>query len=224
MIVFAQNLAFADPVDLQPFRATYSVKWKGITAGIAVLKLERTGSDTWSYSNTNTPRGIFRMALPDSINQVSTFQLQGDRIQPVSFRGMDEKERPIELDFDWVARRVSGKARGHAVDIAVPHGTQDPMSLQIASLRALAKASLTESVWLVDGDKVKECVLTHEGRAKLETELGEIEAIVYSSRSRGGDRITRTWVAPAHGFIPVKAERTRGKKVEFTIEVLSISH
>ena len=60
-------VANADPVDLEPFRATYNIQWKGMSAGTSTLELKRAGADTYHYSSTNTPRGVFRMALPDSI-------------------------------------------------------------------------------------------------------------------------------------------------------------
>ncbi len=52
----------------------------------------------------------------------------------------DEKERPINLTFDWQNKRVTGVAKERAVDLELPEGTQDAMSLQIASLRNLAAA------------------------------------------------------------------------------------
>lgn len=207
----------ADPADLQPFRATYTVEWKGMTAGTSVLELRRTSADTFVYTSTNTPRGMFRMALPDAIRQESVFKLTDGRIQPQSFRGSDEKEREINLEFDWQAKRVKGVAKDHGVDLEVQPDTQDPMSLQIAALRALKANTLQSSVWMIDGDKLKEYELKLEGTARLPTALGEFDTVVYTSKRAGGDRLTRTWVAPNLGYLPVKAERLRGKKVEFTL-------
>jgi hypothetical protein len=45
---------------------------------------------------------------------------------------------------------------------------------------------------------------------------------VYTSRRAGSDRMTRTWVAPALGYLPVRAERIRGRKVEFTLLIASV--
>lgn len=219
--LFASGVSVASPVDLKPFRATYSVEWKGFTAGTAVLELRTVSPDTWQYSNVNTPRGLFRLALPDSISLSSTFRLQDDRVQPVAFHGSDEKQRPTDLAFDWTAHRVTGKAKGHTVDLALPDGTQDPMSLQIASLRGLARGNLAGDVRLMDGDELKQYALVDEGHATLDTKVGKLDTIVYSSGSRDGERITRTWVAPALGYLPVRAERVRNKKVEFTLVIES---
>ncbi len=219
----ATGAAVADPVDLKPFRATYSADWKGMTAATSVLELKRGSGDTFVYETVNTPKGVFRMALPDSLTQASTFRLSDGHVVPLEYRGSDEKERPIDLKFDWQAKRVSGIAKGSAVDLEIPATAQDPMSLQIASLRSLAKGTLQNSVALVDGDgKLKDYELRQDGTAQLETALGTLDTIVYTSRRSGSDRLTRSWVAPALGYLPVKAERIRKGKVEFTLRIESI--
>ena len=222
-LLLAAGAAHADPIDLKPFRATYTAEWKGMSAATSTLELRQAGPDTYSYETVNTPHGLFRMALPDSLTQASTFKLNGGHVVPQSYRGSDEKERPIDLTFDWTRKRVTGVAKGNAIDVEVPEHAQDPMSLQIAALRHLAKGSLQDTVALVDGDgKVKEYELRQEGKAEIETGLGRLETIIYTSRRAGSDRMTRTWVAPALGYLPVKAERIRGKKIEFTLRIESV--
>jgi hypothetical protein len=209
-------------VDLKPFRATYAIQWKGITAGGSTLELKRAGADTWNYSSVSVPRGMFRIALPDSITQASTFRIIDGRVVPSEFRGSDEKERPIELIFDWEHKRVTGVAREKNVDLELLEGTQDPLSLQIASLRNLATGSLQTTVRLVDADKIKDYELNREGTAQIETGLGKLDTVVYTSKRTGGDRLTRTWVAPTLGYLPVKGERLRGSKLEFTMTIESV--
>jgi hypothetical protein len=215
-------LAAADAVDLQPFKATYTAEWKGMTAGSSTLELRRAGADTYSYTSVNRARGMFRLAFPDALTQTSTFRLQDSHIQPLTFRGADDKQQPIDLAFDWAQSRLVGTAKGHQVDLELPPGTQDPMSLQIASLRALAAGDVSPTVWMIDGDKLKEYELSREGNARIETALGELDTVIYTSRRAGSDRLTRTWVAPALGYLPVKAERIRGKKTEFTLAIDSL--
>jgi len=221
-LVAGGAIATADPVDLKPFRATFAIQWKGITAGGSTLELKRAGADTWNYSSVNVPRGVFRIALPDSILQASTFRIIDGHVVPSEFRGTDEKERPIELNFDWNRKRVTGVAKGKTVDLELIEGTQDPMSLQIATLHNLANDAPQSSVRLVDSDQVKEYELIREGTAQLETAIGKLDTIVYTSRRAGSDRVTRTWVAPVLGYLPVKAERARGAKIDFTLVLESV--
>jgi Protein of unknown function (DUF3108) len=212
----------ADAVDLKPFKASYLAEWKGMTAGASILELRKAGGDTFTYTSVNNARGMFRLAFPDALTQTSTFRLQEGAVQPLSFKGADDKQRPIDLVFDWAALRVTGVAKEHNVDLALPAGAQDPMSLQIATLRSLAANQVNPSVWMIDGDKLKEYELRQEGTARVETALGALDTIIYTSKRANSDRVTRTWVAPALGYLPVKAERVRGKKVEFVLKIESL--
>jgi hypothetical protein len=96
------------------------------------------------------------------------------------------------------------------------------MSLQIASLRNLASGKLKGTVWMIDATKLKEYELLLEGNARIETALGALDTVIYSSKRANSDRMTRTWVAPTLGYLPVKAESIRGKKVEVTLLIQSV--
>jgi hypothetical protein len=223
LLVLSTGVAVhADPIDLKPFRATYNAEWKGMTAGTSILELRSAGGDTYSYSSTNSAHGLFRIAFPDALMQTSTFRVTDGKVVPLTFGGNDEKQRPIDLVFDWAKLKVTGTAKDHAVDLALPADAQDPMSLQIASLRDLAAGKLKPTAWMVDTDKLKDYEMHQEGTARIDTELGELDTVIYTSRRPNSDRLTRTWVAPALGYLPVKAERVRGKKLEFTLLIDSV--
>lgn len=221
-IALVAGVAGADPVDLKPFSANYTAEWKGVTAASSRVELKALGADTYSYSSENNARGIFRMAFPDALTQTSTFRIVDGRVVPMAFRGTDEKERPIDLKFDWDKKRVAGVAKESDVDLEIPQGTQDAMSLQIASLRNLANGKLPDKVWMIDATKLKEYELQLEGNARLDTALGSLDTVIYTSKRANSDRATRTWVAPALGYLPVRAESMRGKKVEVTLLIQSI--
>ncbi len=142
LMLAAAGVASADPIDLKPFRATYIAEWKGVTAAGSTVELKNVSANIYTYSSVNSARGIFRMAFPDALSQTSTFKIVDGRVVPMLFQGSDEKERPINLTFDWQKKRVTGVAKERAVDLELPEGAQDAMSLQIASLRNLASGEL----------------------------------------------------------------------------------
>jgi hypothetical protein len=216
------SVASADAIDLKPFKVSYTAEWKGMTAGNSTLELRRAGPDLYSYTSSSTARGVFRMAFSETLTQTSTFRLQDGAVQPVTFRGIDEKEREINLNFDWANLKVTGEAKDRPVDLALTAGAQDPMSLQISMLRNVAAGKTPPSVWMIDSDKLKEYELRLEGTARIETALGELDTVIYTTRRANSDRMTRTWVAPVLGYLPVKAERIRGKKTEFTLFIDSV--
>ena len=126
-LLASAGVASADPIDLKPFRATYLAEWKGMTAASSTVELKSISTDVYTYSSVNSARGIFRMAFPDSLSQISTFKIVDGHVVPMLFQGSDEKERPINLTFDWQKKRVSGVAKGKSVDLELPEGAQDAM-------------------------------------------------------------------------------------------------
>jgi hypothetical protein len=221
-LLLAGAAAQADPVDLKPFKATYNIQWKGMTAATSTLELKRSGNDSYTYSSVNLARGMFKMAFGEAITSASTFRVTDGRVVPLEYRGSDEKERPVELNFDWNRKRVTGVAKGKPVDLELSEGAQDPMSLQISSLRHLAAGTPQGRITLVDSDKLKEYEVRNEGKVQIETGLGTLDTVVYTTQRSGSDRMMRTWVAPVLGYLPVKAERIRKNKVEFTMHIESV--
>lgn len=213
-----------EPV-LEPFSATYSVEWKGLTAGRATLELERGESDVWIYRSRNVARGLFRLAFPDVITQTSTFRIVGPLVLPLRYRaddGSKRTERDIDLGFDWTRGRITGTAERHEVDVELQPGVVDPMSVQIALMRALAAGREPESFRLIDKSQVKEYLYAREGTPTIDTALGALETIVYRSQRSGSNRITRTWHAPALGFVPVRAEREREGRLEWQMKIRTL--
>jgi uncharacterized protein DUF3108 len=222
VLLAAAGTASADPIDLKPFRATYLAEWKGVTAASSSVELKNIDSNIYTYSSVNSARGIFRMAFPDALSQKSTFRIVEGRVVPMLFEGSDEKERPINLAFDWQKKRVTGVAKEKQVDLELPDGTQDAMSLQIESLRNLQSGNLKGTVWMIDATKLKEYELQMEGNARIETALGALDTIIYTSKRHNSESYTRTWVAPAIGYLPVKAQRVDGKKVLITLLIQTV--
>jgi hypothetical protein len=222
VLLTAAGAVRADPIDLKPFRATYIAEWKGVTAASSTVELKNAGADTYTYSSVNSARGVFRMAFPDALSQISTFRITDGQVVPMTFQGSDEKERPINLTFDWQKKRVTGVAKEKPVDLELPDGAQDAMSLQIASLRNLQSGNLKGTVWMIDATKLKEYELHLEGNARIETALGELDTIIYTSKRHNSESFTRTWVAPTLGYLPVKAQRVDGKKVLITLLIQTV--
>jgi hypothetical protein len=208
--------------ELEPFTATYAVEWHGITAGYSTLALKQTGPGTYTYSSHIRARGLFRIAFPDVMTQVSTFRLSDGEVQPLNYHeddGSGDKKQDVSLDFDWETHRVHGVNGTKLVDKPIEPGTQDPFSVQIALMRDLAAGHPPTSFVLFDKDEAKQYQYTRERTETLETPLGRLETVVYRSDRPGNDRVTRLWLAQSLGYLPVQAERRRGDRVDFSLRV-----
>jgi hypothetical protein len=209
----------------QPFKITLDVEWRGMGAGTSTLQLTRDGANEYTYRSSNTARGLFRLAIPDTITQVSHFSLADGKVRPSSYVGDDgseSTEKDVSLKFDWTAMRVTGVAEQKPVDAALTPGVQDSLSVQVALMCALAVGESPKSFQLIDKNEVKEYQYTHEGNATLETPAGRLDTVIYTSQRKGAKRLTRLWIAPSLGYLPVRAEQVNKGKRELQLQLKSV--
>jgi hypothetical protein len=209
----------------QPFKITFGVEWHGMNAGTSVLELTRQGPMEWTYKSSNTARGLFRLALPDTITQVSTFKIENGRVVPLKYVGDDgssDTNRDVSLTFDWDAHKVTGTAENKPVDQPLTPGVQDSLSVQVALMCALASGNTPTSFRLIDKDEVKEYQYTREGEAKLDTAVGKLDTVIYRSQKSGSSRATRLWIAPSLGYLPVRAEQVKRDKRELQLTIRAV--
>jgi Protein of unknown function (DUF3108) len=209
---------------IAPFVAHYQADWKGILVGTSEIQLTHgTQAGQYLYTWTITARGIFRIAYSDDLVQKSWLSMTGDHVRPDKYFGK-EGSKTVELNFDWQERRATGVSETKPVDIKLPDGTQDVMSIQVEVMLDLMKGNLPKTFQIIDKDQLKEFNYTQEGTAKIRTAIGELDTIIVTSQRAGNNRILRMWFAPSLGFVPVQAERSRDGKVEIAMRVKSVDH
>ena len=211
--------------DVQPYSASYSVEWRGMGAGTSTVELARIEGDRWSYTSRNLARGLFRLALPNPITQSSVFRIRDGRVVPLTYRvddGSKATTRDVSLDFDWDAGRVTGTAEDESVDLELPAGAQDALTAQVVLMRELSAGREPGNLRLIDKDEVKVYDYVREATEKVKTPLGELDTVIYRSSREGSNRVTRLWLAPSLGYIPVRAQQKRGERTEFTMTIRSL--
>jgi hypothetical protein len=212
----------ADDAGLQPFSAHYGAYWKSITVGSSDLKLQPdTAPGHYVYTWTITAHGIFKIVYSKPVTQKSWLLVAGGHARPLKYHG-DDGDAAVDLDFDWDKGRAHGASEGKPVDLVLKDGTQDVMSIQIEVMQDLRNGTLPATFQIIDKDELKDFNYTREGTARLHTDLGELDTIVVASQRTGNNRILRMWFAPALGFLPVQAERTRDGKLEFAMRIQSL--
>jgi hypothetical protein len=97
------------------------------------------------------------------------------------------------------------------------------MSVQIATLRSLASGHDPSHFLMVDQNEIKDYTYTHEGNAVLDTDLGKLDTVIWTSSRPESDRMTRMWYAPSLGYIPVRAEQLRGGKPQLRMDIRSLT-
>jgi hypothetical protein len=208
---------------IRPFKAQFTAEWKSIAVASSDLAL-RPGPlpDQWIYTWRISARGIFRLVHSDDVVQTSWFDMNGAHVRPTRYEA-HEGSAAVTLDFDWETHRARGKSEGKPIDIGIQDSTQDLLSIQIEIMQDLRNGVLPPRFSIVDKDEVKEFLYTREGTARLRTALGVLDTVVIASQREGNNRILRMWFAPALGFTPVQAERSRDGKLEFAMRIKSLA-
>jgi len=206
---------------IAPFSAHYLADWKTINVGTSDLALVQDGEPgNYVYTWTITARGIFRLYRAE-VKQKSWLSIRADHVRPDKYSAQDGSSS-VDIDFDWQGRRARGTSEGRPVDLSLKVGTQDLMSIQIEVMLDLKNGNLPKTFQILDKDELKDFNYSEDGRPKLRTALGELDTIVVTSQRTGNNRLLKMWFAPALGFIPVQAERSRDGKLEFAMRIQSV--
>ena len=209
---------------IQPFASHYVAEWKDISVGVSDLQLVRdTQPAHWVYKWTISARGIFRLIYSDDVIQQSWLAILDDHARPQKYRG-SEGSSTVSFDFVWNTLRARGSSEGKPIDIQIEPATQDLMSIQIEIMLDLKNGNMPPTFHIIDKDQLKQFIYTREGAAKLRTALGTLDTIIVASRRNANDsRVLRMWFAPALGYVPVQAERTRDGKLEFAMRIKTLN-
>jgi hypothetical protein len=204
-----------------PFVATYSVSWHGIGAGTSTLGLERTAAaDEYRYTSTIRADGLFRLVFPHPVRQSSRFRVAGGQVTPLAFESSGAGQN-VMVQFDWKTGEVTGTAKGKLLDRRLHPGTQDPLSVQIALMLALEAGQPPDAFWMLDTDEIARFAYVRRGTATLDTPLGALATVLYTSHAHGSDRTTWLWLAPALDYMPARAEQRIKGRTQLTLEILS---
>lgn len=207
--------------NLQGFSVSFAITYRGVRAGKSELVLTHQADDRWRYASSNRARGLFRLAFPEDIEQHSDLVIDESGPRPLRYRASDGSaagQRDIDLHFDWQQRKISGIAEREKVSIDLGEvQVQDPMSVQLALMHALRTGATPDHYWIVDKTQLKRYRYRPEGAEVLKIANQNLATVIWTSQREGSDRLTRVWYAKDLGYLPVRAERRRGNRLEWSM-------
>ena len=207
---------------LVPFQAGYVWLWKGAPVAFSRLDFMHQRDDLWVYSSSSEPRGLGHL-YPIRPKLESTMRISGHYVQPLHLKVTGSGTRhDADVQFDWSKGRATGIYEGKAIDLAVTPGVQDDLSVQIAMIRQLALGQTPEILREIDKNGIRDYLYKRVGEEKLDTAIGRIDTIIYTTEHPGSPRITRYWCAPSQGFIPLKVQQTMRDHIEWTMDIESL--
>jgi hypothetical protein len=208
----------APPSKPVPFLATYTVAWRGINAGTSTLELGETSPQVYLYTSTDSAWGVFRLIFSHPARQSSRFRITAGEVEPLAFQASGIGNA-VMAQFDWKNGRVTGTAKGKPLDLKLQPGTQDPLSVQIAIMLKLQAGETPNSFWMLNTDEIDRFEYVRHEETTLDTPLGKLRTILYTSHAPGSDKTTWLWLAPALEYMPARAEQRVRGSTQLSLEI-----
>lgn len=214
----APSQPLVPPSQPVPFVATYTIGWHGITAGSSTLQLRQTSPQLYLYTSTDTAYGVFRLAFPHPLSQSSRFRIAAGEVEPLAFQA-GGAGNDVMAQFDWKSGQVTGMAKGKLLALKLQPGTQDPLSVQIAIMLALQAQNAPDSFWMLNTDEIDRFQYVRHDETTLDTPLGKLRTILYTSHQPGSSKTTYLWLAPALHYMPARAEQRVKGSTQVSLEI-----
>src|SRR5690606_4478806 len=219
LLALAVQALPAHALDLKPFSATDTADWKQVpVSGTAKRSLEKLDDGNWRLD-------FEASMLVASLNERSTFSLEGETFLPQSYRlkrsGLG-KGKAIKHNFDWEAKQVVGEDRGDPVKLPLNRGLLDKSTYQVALQHAVAAGEKSMSYQVVDGDEIETYDFRVLGEERVSTKAGQVDAIKVE-RVRDptqSKRQTILWFATDWDYLLVRLHQVEkdGKEYQIMLE------
>lgn len=218
LLALAGPAVAAEP-KLPELNLTYAAAWNGIKLGDIVVSLEPAGEpDCYRYHSKSDPVGMVKMFYGQP-HETSEFCVVRGKVVPRRFayeRGRDS----FTLDFDVAGGKVRD-GQGHEREI--PPNAQDRFGLQQAVrlwvLENERKGSAASVEFaMVDDERVRAYRFAITGRERIELPAGAFDTVKVE-RVDNPNRISRYWIAPDVGWMPVQVESGKNGKIQLRMEL-----
>jgi hypothetical protein len=206
---------------IRTYQAAYGVEYKGHHVGHAWFEVAYdAATDRFRFNSRTTAAGLARLLIPRPILESSEFTVADGRITPLRFSFEDGSRRGednFSLIFDWPGKLVRAEQGGEMTEIAIPEGTLDRATLQVALMRDMLVGLESRSYRLVDEDSVREYTVLADGSETLTTEAGTFDTRRFVQSRPDSSRRTILWAAPALDFLPVRIEQQRAGETRMAL-------
>jgi hypothetical protein len=214
---------------LRAHDVVYQFLFKGMSGGELELKLRPdTEPGSWIYETRAHPNFLASFFVSPGSIERGWFRVTPAGVEPQRYlldNGSSDKGNDSELSYDWAHGRITGTARGKPLDLAIEPGTQDVMSIRAVVLVDLLAGREPREYTMLDGRELKHYVYARTGTAKLKTDIGEFDTVIFTSGRKDSDghgRTWRYWYAPALGWLPLRAEQREDGKTRITLAIRSL--
>lgn len=183
-----------------------------------LAKMERTmrpgDNGTFIFESKSQPAGILSAMLSDHIVEQSVWEYVNDRPRPLKYQYHHtgrKDERHVVLDFDWDRGLVTNTVNDNPWNMKVPIDAQDKLLYQYTMMLDLQDGEIDIGYNVADGGEMKVYQYEVAGREELKTPVGRLKTI--KLQRIHGDRKTVVWCAIDLGYLPVRLEQHRNRRM-----------
>jgi hypothetical protein len=200
------------------FEASYRIERSVFDIGQVQLRFERGPGDAYVYHSLTEVAGFIAWFRDDRVEETSRGVMDAAGIRPAYYRYRrtgGDGDKHAEITFDWQSGSVENVVEGKPWKMAVPPGTLDKLSVQIAMMRELQETLEDRHFKVADGGRLKDYRILVRGRETIELPAGVFRTVKVEKDPQNRNRRTFLWVAPALGYLPVQIMRIEEDGAEY---------
>jgi hypothetical protein len=214
-----------DATTVVPYRADYSVRYKGRRVARAEFSVTAEGDGQYVYSSSTKARGLLKLVAPHPAVDRSRFRVTDGAIRPSRFEyedGSRKGDDNFSIDFDAKTREAHIATADGSKSVPFDAGLLDRGTLQVALMRDLRACRTPGPYRYVDDEGIETYRYERIDDSPAETGIGTLETVRFAQQRENSSRRTILWLAPELAFLPVRMEQLRDGEVEtvFTLESL----
>ena len=123
-----------------------------------------------------------------------------------------KKPRDIKLNFDWQNSQLKAQSNAEKTTLNLAPRIVDPLSLHLLVMADLKQGRNAREYTLAKETELKTYAITHEGKERLETPLGQLDTWRVSRHRPGSSRTTILWFAPSLNYLPVQITQKKKRQ------------
>jgi len=203
-----------------PFTAQYSLYAEGLPIGEGTRSLvyEKDGKIRLESSSRTT--GLTALIRDDRITENSVFMLKEGKIQPLEYHyhhKSSKRKKFEDIQFDWQRKKVVYKDKKKTTILKLEDEVLDKLLYQLILMMDLKQGKRTLKYKVISKGKIKTYTLESLGKEKIDTGLGQLEALKYQRVS--DNRSTVIWCAPSLQYLPIRVDHVeKGSTMSMTLE------
>lgn len=198
----------------QPFTVHYEVRHNSILLARMVRSLRPAADGTFVFESRSTPAGLLSTMRRDLIEERTLWEVVDERPRPIQYQYHHtgrRDERHVVLDFDWTRGLVTNTVNNKPWQMRIPADTQDKLLYQYTMMLDLQAGRQELAYPVADGGELKTYRFEEARREELKTALGRLQTV--KLQRFHGDRRIVIWVAPDLGYLPVRIEQHRDRRM-----------